>query len=306
MEFLINDDRFAENMVSHYDYTRIACRHLNEEISATADLLNDRSFDIIVVDFYDKYENRELLRLFTDKAKVAVMAISDDFRKVDIDCDYLLVTEPAQAGYGYDNEKQVVFQGERYGIVSREFIDNKTCLRNTVNNVLISFGGHDPHNTTCKIAGYLANMAHDHDLSAVTFNFLIGGIFAHEAELADILAGSGLSHRLHKALPSVAPLFAASDLALTACGNTLYELCHIGVPMIAVGLNERQHEAGRLLHNRRLIKYAGYHAEITEAVIRDLLTALIGSYTERLMLHDICKKHFDIDPLEEICKTLSR
>lgn len=300
IHFLINDYEFSEKIVKGYDYKKVVFEDIQDEIKATKENLREDNFDIIVVDFYEKGENDELMGIFAEHARQGVVAITDDFKKVNIKSDFLIATDPNQAQYNYASNKQKVLSGERYSIVAREFIQNKIKVRREVENVLISFGGHDPYNVACDVAKNILSASLKHDLSKITFNFLIGGIYRHENDLRDILSNSGIRWKFHKNLPSALPLFLENDMAITACGNTLCELCNINIPLIGIGLNDRQHGAGLFLHNKNLIKYAGYYSDIRQDAFNALFLGLLNSYEERLNLHNRCADHFNLDPLHEI------
>lgn len=298
--FLINDYEFTEKIVKDYDYKKIALYDIRDEIMATKEILKEDTFDIIVVDFYEKGKNDELMSIFAEHAMQAVVAITDDFNKVNIKSDVLIASHPRQNQYDYKNIRQKVLTGERYFIVSQEFIQYKITVRREIANILISFGGHDPHNVAYDVARNILSATQTYDFSNATFNFLIGGIYRYENELNDLLGKSRIKYIFHKNLRSVLPLFLESDIAITACGNTLYELCNIGIPAIVVALNDRQHEAGKLLHDKNLIEYAGYYSEIEQSAFNDLFLRLLNSYEDRLNLHDHCTEHFGLNPLNKI------
>jgi len=300
IQFLINDYEFSEKVVRGYDYKKVVFDCIKDEIKETKDILGKNSFDIIVVDFYEKCENDELMSVFASHAKQGVLAITDDFKKVNIKADFVIASDPNQTEYDYTSDKQIVLCGEKYSLVSPEFIKNKIEVKDKVENVLISFGGHDPYNVTHQVAKHIISASLAHDLSEVTFNFLIGGIYRHEEELRELLDNSGLKWKFHKDLKSVLPLFLENDMAITACGNILSELCHLNVPQICIGLNERQNEVGLVLHKKNLIEYAGYYADIRQEAFNAIFLKLLNSYEERSSLHDRCAEHFSLDPLREI------
>lgn len=300
VHFMINDNEFAEELVKQYDYKKIVLGHTCDEIRITKEILDGVTFDIIIVDFYDKSNNHEVMDVYAEHSMYGVVAISDDFRKINIKSDYLIATEPSQTQYDYSRDKKKVFCGERYCIVSREFLNNWIVIRKDVENILINFGGHDPYNVTCLVAKNIQLAAQSHELSKLTFHFLLGSMFKHEAELKQILETSKLNYNFYKKLPSVVPLFLKSDIAISACGNTIYELCNIGVPTIGIGLSDRQHEAGVGLQKKELIKYAGHYSKLTINAFNDLFLSLITSNAERRRLHKNCKEHFNKNALWEI------
>ena len=298
--FLINDFDFVEKRVSGKNYSKISFDCISDEIKATRQFLENKTFDVIVVDFYEKSENEELMKVFENYAGKAVIAITDDFRKVDIKSDILIANHPLQKQYDYANNGRIVLAGEKYEIIPRGFINNKISVRKEVENVLITFGGHDPYNTTLKVAQYMETLAENHDLSKIKFNFLIGAIYRHEDQLRRFFDKKKIHNSIHKNLLSVVPLFTEMDLAVTAGGNTLYELCNLGVPVMVIALDERQDKGCRELAKRNLIIYAGSYCEIQPEVFEKSFLRLLNSYADRLNLHENCSKYFQFDALNEL------
>ncbi len=297
---LINDYGFTEKAVRNYDYEKISFKNINEEIEATERFLAKEPFDVIVIDLFEKCQNHDLMRVFETHAQKVVVAVTDGFDKVNIKADIVIASHPKQTQYEYTGNKQKVLAGEQHFIVAPEFIEKKISIRRKVENVLITFGGHDSYNVTLSIARYILALARKCDLSAVKFNFLVGGIYGHEEELMLLLKGGRIRSAVHKNLYSVLPLFLESDVAITAGGNTLYELCNIGVPCIVVALNDRQDEACRVLYDKNLIEYAGYYSEIGQSIFDSIFLRLLDSYENRANLHNHCTEHFKLNPLNEI------
>jgi len=303
--FVINDYAFNKDIVAEFPYHTISYADINEEITKTDLLLSRLKSDVIFVDFYDKSSNAGLMDVFHRNARQEVVALTDDYNKVCIASDLLVACHPRQVQYDYSGSGQRVLAGEQFLVVSAEFMNAAVEVRPKAENVLVTFGGHDPDNVMHLIARSIASGAQERDFSNMIVHFLVGGIYKFENQLRKFLEKTGLHSVFHKKLPSVLTLFKKTDIAITAGGNTLYELCRLGVPCIAVGLNRRQHEACRILQERGLVEYAGYYTDIETKSLFSMLAGLLDSYDRRFSLHAQNIEHFKIDPLDVIYAVLT-
>lgn len=69
------------------------------------------------------------------------------------------------------------------------------------------------------------------DWKDVSFHVLTGPMHVHRAELA-VMAGKDSRIVLHEQVSDMAALMSTCDLAFSAGGTTLYELCAVGVPSV--------------------------------------------------------------------------
>lgn len=98
----------------------------------------------------------------------------------------------------------------------------------------------------------------------------------HGAALAQRFAGRpGI--RLHRDLPSLAPLMLKADLAVGACGVATWERLCLGLPALGISLSDNQRPIAEEAGRRQLIDYLGHHDEVDEAT----LARAIGAAIER-------------------------
>lgn len=301
--FLINDSSWGEQRLEQYAYAKISFSNMNEELNATKQYFEKHSYDVIFVDFVDKYENSELMTIYSNHADNLVV-LSDEYKRIDIVSDVLIATHPKQIEYHYPEQRALL--GEQFFIVSQVFIDNQIECKEKIHNVLVSFGGHDPQNVTCKIAQYLKDLSEDYDLSSMRIHFLLGGLYRYESLLREILGSAQFEWGIYKQLESVAPLFMEMDLAISACGNTIYELGNLHIPSMGIGLNDRQDEGGRILGKKNLIRYLGFYSELSEERFKDVLIDLIENFKERMAINDNCNRHFQQNALKILNLILRR
>ena len=120
------------------------------------------------------------------------------------------------------------------------------------NNLLIAFGGVDPFNVTelaLNVAQYFQN---DYKIE-----ILIGSHYKFKDQLEDLAVKLGGVISIHQNIESVIPLFTDIDIAITAGGNTLYELMAMNTPCFTIAQNSKQHERCQALEKNGYIIHLG-------------------------------------------------
>lgn len=119
----------------------------------------------------------------------------------------------------------------QYSIVGPAFESTKPReqVRDTVEKVLISFGGTDPNNLTIKALTALSQLKFAGEVIVV-----LGPGYGHPPFE---LTSYGLSGEVHRSVQNMALLVREADIAITAAGRTVTELMTMGVPMVAMCQN---------------------------------------------------------------------
>ncbi|MCH2181951.1 MAG: UDP-2,4-diacetamido-2,4,6-trideoxy-beta-L-altropyranose hydrolase [Mariniblastus sp.] len=136
--------------------------------------------------------------------------------------------------------------------------------------ILVTFGGADPQNTTRDVIRTLDRCA----AKGTTLDVIVGPCNPHLPSLKTVARQSKLSIRFHTNVDRMASLFERSDLAITAAGSTCYELCHAGVPMIAIPIASNQVEIAHCLHAKGAavtLQPTALHEEHGQELIRQVI-----------------------------------
>ncbi len=140
-----------------------------------------------------------------------------------------LIAEPA---------KKHCLYGPKFALLPVETSSSDRVVANTVNQVLVTFGGTDQSHLLPDVLEYVRR---SFPLAQVEI------AAAGWVKLAEKVVDS--DHEtivLHGPLPSLEPLIATSDLAICAAGQTSFQLARAGVPGILIALadNQRPNHAG--------------------------------------------------------------
>ena len=217
---------------------------LNEEIASLCKVLHGTNAKLLIVDSYyvtDFYF--EALR----KTGINV-AYVDDLQEhafpVDFLVNYNVYADLTKYETIYSKAQlpfPKAFLGPKY-VPLREEYQNVSIERSfdRVKNVFVSTGGTDPIGLAKNLLQYL--QAKRYDLlqrENIRFHFLIGAGNPDYAEIAK--CAENLScFQIHYNLPEIKSLLKICDLAISAAGSTLYEICALGVPCITYALADNQ------------------------------------------------------------------
>jgi UDP-2,4-diacetamido-2,4,6-trideoxy-beta-L-altropyranose hydrolase len=128
--------------------------------------------------------------------------------------------------------------GPAYALLRPSFRDLRrpVAFRTAVERVLVTLGGADPAGHTDAVVRHLLGALPE----GVVIDVVLGPLFG----AAETLEAFALAHpgriRLHRALPDLAPLLREADLAVSAGGQTTFELAAAGVPAVALELADNQ------------------------------------------------------------------
>jgi spore coat polysaccharide biosynthesis predicted glycosyltransferase SpsG len=102
--------------------------------------------------------------------------------------------------------------------------------------ILVTFGGSDNQNLTCKVVRAL-NPA---DLNGAQVSVIVGSTNPDLERIRNELMGSTLDFHLLSAVDDMATLMASADIAISAAGSTCWELAFMGLPSLVLPLSGNQ------------------------------------------------------------------
>ena len=136
--------------------------------------------------------------------------------------------------------------------------------------ILITTGGSDSFN----LAGQLLMEAMKYDaLKEKEYHVVSGSLNPHIGEL-QALAEKHENIHIHCNVTNMAELMAESEVALSAGGSTLYELCAMGVPVIAFSFAENQERLVQTFVKRGIAQYGGNYRTDGNKMIQNTIAGL--------------------------------
>jgi len=209
----------------------------DEQDSAfTVNLASERECDAIVVDSY--LANSEYISNISNNNLVT--CVIDDMASYYYPCQIVV--------NGNLNAKELFclpscgdtlfLLGPEYLMLRQEFWDKSDfVVRPTVHNILVVLGGSDSHELMPGILSMLDDMQYDFIINAI-----VGPFANNEYNVKQVIDKSRHEINLFHAPDAIQELMLQADLAISAGGQTLYELLCLGCPTVAieVALNQKK------------------------------------------------------------------
>lgn len=205
-----------------------------EDLKQVLDTALLHECEAIVVDSYDA-SHEYVMRLRT--AGLYVVAI-DDLARFAFPCQLVVNCglQARQLPYSSSSGDTTFLLGPQYALIRPEFWQIPSrAIADRVQNVLVTLGGGDPQNLTPTLLGLLDDLPGD-----FTVTTIIGPFFENREEVGHAANASRRSVRLLEDPSSMCSLMLEADLAVSAGGQTLYELAATGTPTVGVQVAENQ------------------------------------------------------------------
>lgn len=240
---------------------------MEEELPRIAALLADNVLaaigkpKILVDSYFITPHYLEQLRLF---AKVILM---DDEKKMVYPCDGLVNYNiyGKTSGYERDYPKSTkLFLGCSYMPLRRQFKDCSYTVREEVRDILFMTGGSDSLHIALSLVQRLLQRERA-DAADVVWHIVCGSCHPDTAKLEEIAEKHAML-RIHKNVTAMSGLMQKCDLAVSAAGSTLYELCSIGVPTVGFYFVENQRRNMETFAELTPIRNAGDFSKEPEKV----------------------------------------
>lgn len=184
---------------------------------------------------------------------------------------YVPLREEFSAGAGYGQSRKEL-SAETENVTPAEDRLHQTAEqgRTADGGILITTGGSDSFN----LAGQLLMEAMKYDaLKEKEYHVVSGSLNPHIGEL-QALAQKHENIHIHCNVTNMAELMAESEVALSAGGSTLYELCAMGVPVIAFSFAENQERLVQTFVKRGIAQYGGNYRTDGNKMIQNTIAGL--------------------------------
>lgn len=208
-----------------------------------------------VVDSYSV--TGEYLELLRDCAPVVYL---DDVKAFPYPCDVLVNYNI----YGTDWEQSYKANQQKFGtklLLGPQYVPLRKEFENLpahktedrVRRVFVSTGGSDPQNVMHSLLTMVGSVK---EWQSIEFHAVIGALNPNKKEIEQT-ACNMQNIKLHIEEQKIAQLMCQCDLAVSAAGSTLYELCACGVPTVTYALADNQLPGAGAFEAHALMKMAG-------------------------------------------------
>ncbi len=278
--FLINGDETIRDLLKDMNYEIV------NWIEKKRELFNCiKNADVFVIDSY--LADYGLYEKVSQSVKVPVCI--DDNKRIDYPRGIVVNGTIYAEGLNYPQKEGVTYLlGSRYIPIRKEFWDvPKKAIKENIDNIMITFGGDDMRNLTPKVLKLL-NKNYPELYKKVVIGEGFKPIKQIESSRDDKTKliyypdAEGMKKEMLEA-----------DVAISAGGQTLYELARVGVPTIAIAVADNQMNNVKGWLKAGFIEYAGWWED--KVLFNNISTKLelLKNYNLRNQKSLIGKKFID-------------
>jgi UDP-2,4-diacetamido-2,4,6-trideoxy-beta-L-altropyranose hydrolase len=271
------------------NYNVLVIKDINNQFNNTKkDLkqkLIENKIEILILDKYNiKYD--EFLYL---KGIVKKVCYIDDLNEYTYPVDVLINGNITGSFFDYKkhSKNEIFLLGTKYNLIRREFRNKKRkTLKNDVKKILLTTGGSDPNNATEFFIDLLIPILKRYNIK---LEIVLGKGYNRIDALYKIINGNKYIN-INIDVDYMSTLMLDADIAISAGGSTLYELCATGTPTIAFIIAENQKEIVEHLEKNSYILSLGWFKNIKLSA-KDIILDMIKNYTVR---YEFFKKSYDL------------
>lgn len=250
--FLVSDTD-SEAALTLRGETSCICLHgnyknLEEELPVLLPLLIKEKPDCFLLDSY--FASAFYMKSVKECCRLVYL---DDLQEFNYPVHLIVNYDITANSAMYGNTPSLT--GASYTPLREQFKAVPYQVQEHVSNILISTGGSDNHNAAAQIFHTLNGSEAFAPYLGVC-HILTGNMNPHKDDLY-ALSARYPQIALHENITEMAVLLSSCDLAFSAGGTTLFELCAVGVPSISFSISDEQYNCVHAFEQAGQIPYAG-------------------------------------------------
>lgn len=254
-EFIVADEQSTWLIKERgYKFTILNSQYnkMDDELESLIHIIQEKEVKLMVIDSYFVTEY-----YFSVLSKYTKLIYFNDIFKIPFSVDMLITYGNLSTRVNYNiiykdskDKRPYVLQGREYTPLRKEFQNSNYIIRDKVRNVLITVGGSDRNDFLFDIIGNLC------EIKTLNYHVVIG-VYNESVRKIKEVYGKKNNVNIYEGCNSMCELMNKCDIAITAGGTTLYELCSVSVPTICVCLDTTQEKVVEEMRNKEIVFYAG-------------------------------------------------
>ena len=161
--------------------------------------------------------------------------------------------------------------------------------------ILVTLGGSDTHGLTPRVVRSLKMAPNDLNIGVA-----VGPNFRNHAELDAAITGLPPSLRIHRSVPDLIGLMAATDVIICGGGVTLFEASALGIPALTIANEVHEIHIAQWFERNGFGFYTGFRNDFDEIRLLTKLTELISGRELLREMSRIGKHLVDLGGLQRI------
>lgn len=224
----------------------------NSEIEDLINIIKDKDIKKLLIDSY--YVTEDYLESIKKYTKLIYI---DDINSFTYPVDMLINYSGSYENFKYDiqykNTQTKLLLGYDYVPLREEFQNIKSIIRDKVEQILFTIGGTDENNITAR---FIESILDDMVFNDIIFHIVIGSFNKNLEELNKLVSNCP-NIKLHYNVNKISELMNKCDIAISAGGTTLLELCACGIPTIGFTIADNQIAGTKCLEDKKAMIYVG-------------------------------------------------
>ena len=242
---------------------------MDSEIDNILKIIKNNDINTLFVDSY--YVTKKYLKSLSGVTKIFYI---DDLNMFEYPVDTVINYNIYANKFDYENKYKMLgmntkfLLGCHYVPLRKEFENISYRVRRVVKNILITTGGTDNYN----IAGRLLKILVRQEWTKMVKIHVVEGIYNINKDFLDKLSKQHNNIVLYRNVQNISRLMLNCDIAVSAGGFTLYELCRCGVPTISISFVDNQLDNVKQFDKEEVIIYAGDVREDLKIVLKKVVS----------------------------------
>lgn len=270
-----------------------------EDLAYARELIHSRHVSGLVLDSYEVNDTY----LTALNLETPVLLIDDFIRLKHYNCSAILNFTVAAPGLKYPDENELCLLGPHFFLARRwlrQIRQNPKVVHEGVRNVLVTMGGVDFHDLSCKILWVLLKIDQN-----MCVHVIVGRSFRNIEELSSLVCGFVNNSYVAVQLPDLANEFNWADVCICGGGLTKYEAAYAGIPTAVLSQNRDQAYETNQFAGRGLCVDLGLGDEATDTALETRLSVFFSDWKLRKSLSQAGLDSFPENPTMNAAKAFA-
>lgn len=260
--------------------------------SRVIDDLKKIQVDLLITDSYDvdEFYFDETKKLFNKTAYI------DDVNLYSYNVDYLINQNINGLDLTYNtNVDTKLILGPQFIMLRDEFRNvEKKYIKDKPKDIMLTVGGSDEYYVTNQILSYVKSLNYN-------FHVVVGPSFNNNNSLKDF---ENERVRLYYSANMI-EIMKNCDVAISACGSTLYELAVCGVPTLGIIVADNQLGLAKKMAELELIENVGWFNKLNKSFFVEAFTELCNNINKRIDMSEKAASVIDGQGVRRIVEILT-
>lgn len=249
--------------------------HLEEEVEKLLEVIKKYKINKLLIDSY-YVTNTYLEQLKKQTRIIYIDDLESEIYNADLIVNYSIYCNKSMYQQKYQNKNARLLIGTEYAPLRREFLLARSKLNSTVRDILITSGASDPYHI---IVGCINEILQDEELRKCNLHIIAGKFYGDIDRLKE-LQSVHPNIIVYTNIRNMAEVMAKADIAISAGGTTLLELCCCQLVTVSFAFADNQIKGVEAYAEAGIIETVGDIRMREEQAIKQLIKKVKALYVD--------------------------